>query len=67
MSKVVYFVNEETGREFRMISWDRTTNKMVLKGKHKPFEEEYSKEHFQASGYKMVVREEELQPEEDAA
>jgi hypothetical protein len=50
------FVNERTGRKYRVIKFDPAAGKVVLSGEHGvQFEEKYDKELFVRLGYKLVA------------
>jgi len=57
MAISVFFVNQETKKEFQVLAWNKETGVMKLKGQHSTFYEEYSKERFERLGYKLVRRE----------
>ena len=50
----LYFENTKTGKKFKVISWDKTTNEIVLKGEHGEFTETFSKKKFKELNYKPV-------------
>jgi hypothetical protein len=54
-----YIVNEKTHREFKLIKFDKATNKVTLQGDLGVFEEDFDKAKLKALGYKLVTREEE--------
>lgn len=60
----LYFRNVKTGRRFKVIRIDKTTNEIVLKGEYSEFREPYDKDRFQRLGY--VLEKEQPQETEDA-
>ena len=51
MSKAIYFRHSKTDRRFRVVSLDKVTNMVTLKGEHAEFTQPYDKEHFKRLGY----------------
>jgi hypothetical protein len=47
----MYFRNKNTQQRFEVISLDRETSIITLKGQYSTFTEEYSKEKFREMGY----------------
>lgn len=48
---VLYLRNTHTNRRYRIVHLDRENNKIVLRGDHAEFEEDYDKQRFKALGY----------------
>lgn len=53
----VFFVNEKTGKKFEVVWINQETGKIRLKGQHREFDEDYSKERFVKLGYKLMKEE----------
>jgi hypothetical protein len=50
----VFFVNNKTGKKYKVLKFDREAGKVQLVGEHNvPFEEKYDKELFQRLGYEL--------------
>lgn len=50
----IVFVNEKTGKKYRVVSFDKEGGTVTLVGEHGvEFTENYSKELFQKLGYKL--------------
>lgn len=50
----VAFVNEKTGKRYKVVKFDQTAGKVTLIGEHGvEFTENYDKELFQKLGYKL--------------
>lgn len=47
----LYFRNEKTGKRYAIVSMDKDTNTVVLRGEHAEFTEKYDKERFKKLGY----------------
>ena len=47
----LFFRNTETGNRYEVISLDKETKKITLRGLHSTFEENYSPGRFKALGY----------------
>lgn len=50
----VYFLNKHTGKKFKLISLDKTTNQMTLQGEYATFTVRYDKQWLQDTGYTLV-------------
>lgn len=53
-----YFVNEKTGREYKIVAFDKATNKLKIQGQLSVFEEDYDKDSLKKLGYKIIQRDE---------
>jgi len=49
----LYLINDKTGRRYDVISYDKESNELTLKGEHFEFKEKYDKANFQKWGYRM--------------
>lgn len=52
-----FFVNKATGKEYEILSLNKETGKVKLKGPHSTFEEAYDKEALKRMGYTLVQKE----------
>lgn len=50
----LYFENVKTGTRFKVVSWDKETNAIILKGPNTEFTETFDKDKFKKMGYKPV-------------
>lgn len=57
MTTKVFFVNEQTNKKYLVTRIDQEKGEIWLKGQHKEFKEDYSKERFTRLGYKLVREE----------
>ena len=51
---VQFFVNEKTGRKFKVLEFDQANGKIKLQGDLGTFTEAYDKAQWKALGYKLV-------------
>lgn len=58
--------NIETGRTYKIISWDRETNEITLQGEFSQFTEKFDKEAFKRWGYRLEKEPTEADETEDA-
>jgi hypothetical protein len=54
MAEVFYFENTKTGKRYKIVSLDKETNKVRLRGEHAEFEETFDKARFKAMGYQLI-------------
>jgi hypothetical protein len=52
----VFFKNSRTGKEFEVIWLNGETGKIRLKGQHREFDEDYSRDRFVKLGYELVKK-----------
>ena len=50
----MYFENTKSGKRFKVLSWDETTNEVRLKGEFGEFIETFDKKRFKEMNYKPV-------------
>lgn len=50
----LYFRHTSSGKKYRVVKIDKETKKIVLRGQHSEFEEDYDKERFQRLGYELI-------------
>ena len=48
----VYFLNEATGKKYKVVAFDKEAGTVRLKGEHGEFIEKYSRERFEKLGYR---------------
>lgn len=53
----LFLRNTHTGAKFEVISFDKATGTIKLKGEHAPFEEKFDKAQFKALGYEQTKEE----------
>ena len=54
----LYFVHERTKTKFQIISLDKDTGKITLKGEHSTFTYDFDKAEFKRLGYRLIQEEE---------
>lgn len=57
MAKKMYFVSSKSGRKYEVVSFNKDTGDIMLKGEHAPFPDKYDKARYLELGYTLVVEE----------
>ena len=50
----IYLRHTETGKQYKVVKFDRENGKITLQGPHAQFDEDFDKERFKRLGYSMV-------------
>ncbi len=65
MAKKMFFVSSKSGRKYEVVSFNKETGDIVLKGQNVPFPDKYDKDRYKELGYTLTT--EEVPDEEVAA
>ncbi len=55
MAKKMFFVSSKSGRRYEVISFNKETGDIVLRGQNAPFPDKYDKARYQELGYTLVT------------